>query len=348
MKIALITGATGQDGFHLTEFLLSKKYKVIGMINGQRPDRSAEYRGRYPQVSLINGDLSDISSLIRVLEISKPDEIYNLGAISFVGLSFVQPELTANITGLGVLRLLEACRITGISDKVRVYQASSSEMFGKVLEVPQTESTGFHPRSPYGVAKTFAHYSCVNYREAYGMHVSCGILFNHEGEHRGSEFVTRKITQEVSKIGLGLSESITLGDISPQRDWGYAGDYVEAMWLMLQQDTPDDYVIATGKTHSVREFLMESFGIIGVEYNEAKYVNHDPKFSRPSEVDLLVGDPNKAFVKLGWKPKLNFQQLVEKMMVNDLALLIRKNNLNFSEVVLPENIKVKIKETLDA
>ena len=343
MKTALITGASGQDGFHLTELLISKNYKVFGMINGQRPDKSLEYCRKFPMVQVLSGDLSDISSLIRVLEIAKPDEIYNLGAISFVGLSFSQPEMTANITGLGVLRLLEACRITGISNMVRFYQASSSEMFGKVKQIPQNESTPFHPRSPYGVAKTFAHYTCVNYREAYGMFISCGILFNHEGEYRGSEFVTRKITQKVAQIALGLATNISLGDVSPKRDWGYAGDYAEAMWLMLQQEKPDDFVIATGKTHSVIEFMIEAFNVVGIQFSEKKHLLFDPKFGRPAEVDLLVGDASKAYRELGWSPKVDFVELVEKMVIHDVVEQIKLHKLEIKNLKLTEKLKSKLK-----
>ena len=244
MKTALITGVTGQDGRHLSNFLLKKGYKVYGMVNGQRNAIADELLISSPEIIQIKGDLADRSSLAEVLKQTEPDEIYNLGAISFVGLSFSQPELTANVTGVGVLRLLDALRQTGLHEKSRIYQASSSEMFGKVREIPQNELTPFHPRSPYGVAKAFAHHACVNYREAYNMHISCGILFNHEGEFRGHEFVTRKISQAVARIKLGLTDEIRLGDLTPKRDWGYAGDYVEAMWLMLQQETPDDYVIS--------------------------------------------------------------------------------------------------------
>ena len=252
MKRVLITGITGQDGFHLTELLESKGYKIFGLLNGQRNSRVLEFSNKFPGVEMLEGDLTDFSSLMRAIDISKPNELYNLGAISFVGLSFKQPELTANVTGLGPLRLLEAIRTLGAEKEIKFYQASSSEMFGKVQQVPQTETTSFYPRSPYGVAKVYAHQICVNYRESYGMHVSCGILFNHEGEYRGEEFVTRKITKGVSEIVKGNLKKIRLGTLEPKRDWGYAGDYVEAMWLMLQQDIPDDYVIATGQPQSER------------------------------------------------------------------------------------------------
>jgi len=321
MKKALITGITGQDGHHLSALLLSKGYEVHGLVNGQRNSRELEFKNAYPEVVLHRGDLTDFSSMLTIVRDSEPNEIYNLGAISFVGMSFEQPELTANVTGLGTLRLLEAVRKSDPENKIRFYQASSSEMFGKVRETPQTETTPFHPRSPYGVAKTFAHYSCVNYREAYGMHVSCGILFNHEGEHRGHEFVTRKITSNIASIKLGKVEKFSLGDLSPKRDWGYAGDYVEAMWLMLQQDFADDYVIATGETHTVREFVEAAIFAAGLPGNVEDYVEFDPKFTRPAEVQLLVGDSAKAKTALGWEPKVKFLDLVKLMVEADLASL---------------------------
>jgi GDPmannose 4,6-dehydratase len=271
-------------------------------------------------VKLIQGDLTDFSSLLQVVHDIQPDEIYNLGAISFVGLSFKQPELTANVTGLGALRLLEAVRKVGAETSIRFYQASSSEMFGKVRETPQTELTPFHPRSPYGVAKTFAHYTCVNYREAYGMHISSGILFNHEGEYRGHEFVTRKITSNVARIKLGLQERFSLGDLSPQRDWGYAGDYVEAMWKMTQVEKASDYVIATGQTRSVHDFVEAALIAAELEPDVEKYVSYDQSMKRPSEVDLLVGDASKAKQELGWSPRTSFQELVALMVENDLRL----------------------------
>lgn len=321
MKTALITGVTGQDGRHLSRFLLNKNYKVFGMVNGQRNSIADSLQISDPNIFQVKGDLADRSSLVEVLRQTEPDEIYNLGAISFVGLSFSQPELTANVTGVGVLRLLDALRQTGLNDKAKVYQASSSEMFGKVRETPQNELTPFHPRSPYGVAKAFAHHACVNYREAYGMHVSCGILFNHEGEFRGSEFVTRKITQTVAKIKLGLADEIRLGDLTPLRDWGYARDYVEAMWMMLQRDTPDDYVIATGIAHSVREFLDAAFEVAGMPGQADRYLIQDSAFMRPSEVHSLIGDASKATSVLGWKPRTDFKTLVELMVENDIRLL---------------------------
>ena len=318
LKRALITGITGQDGFHLTELLLSKGYKIFGLLNGQRNSRVLEFSNKFPDVEMLEGDLTDFSSLMRAIDISKPDELYNLGAISFVGLSFKQPELTANVTGLGPLRLLEAIRTLGAEKEIKFYQASSSEMFGKVLQVPQNEATPFYPRSPYGVAKVYAHQICVNYRESYGMHVSCGILFNHEGEYRGEEFVTRKITKSVAQIVQGKLDKIRLGTLEPKRDWGYAGDYVEAMWLMMQQQTPDDFVIATGKTHSVRDFLSSSIKAAGLKGDPEDYVIIDDNYKRPAEVDLLVGDASKAKKVLGWEPKVNFEDLVLKMLNHDM------------------------------
>ena len=320
MKSALITGITGQDGHHLTKLLLSKGYAVHGLVNGQRNSREESFAKLFPEAKLYRGDLTDFSSLLQVVDSVDPDEVYNLGAISFVGLSFQQPELTANITGLGTLRLLEAIRKSGKASKIRFYQASSSEMFGKVRETPQSELTPFHPRSPYGVAKTFAHYTCVNYREAYNMHISSGILFNHEGEYRGHEFVTRKITSNIAKIKLGLQEKFSLGDLTPRRDWGYAGDYVEAMWLMTQQEKPDDFVIATGVTHSVKEFVEAALTVSGLEDGMEKYLVFDQEMIRPSEVELLIGDSSKAYDVLGWQPKTNFKELVKLMVENDLKL----------------------------
>ena len=320
MKRALITGITGQDGFHLTELLQSKGYKIFGLLNGQRNSRVLEFSSKFPNVEMLAGDLTDFSSLMRAIDISKPNELYNLGAISFVGLSFKQPELTANVTGLGPLRLLEAIRTLGAEKEIKFYQASSSEMFGKVLQVPQNETTPFYPRSPYGVAKVYAHQICVNYRESYGMHVSCGILFNHEGEYRGEEFVTRKITKSVAQIMQGKLDKIRLGTLEPKRDWGYAGDYVEAMWLMMQQQIPDDYVIATGKTHSVRDFLAAAIRAAGLKGLPEDYVVIDDNFKRPAEVDLLVGDASKAKKVLGWEPKVNFEELVSRMVNHDIKM----------------------------
>lgn len=320
MKTALITGITGQDGHHLTKLLLSKGYEVHGLVNGQRNSREESFSKLFPQAILHRGDLTDFSSLLQVVSKVQPQEIYNLGAISFVGLSFQQPELTANITGMGALRLLEAVRKLGGEKDIRIYQASSSEMFGKVRETPQTELTPFHPRSPYGVAKTFAHYTCVNYREAYDMHISCGILFNHEGEYRGHEFVTRKITSNIARIKLGKQKKFSLGDLNPRRDWGYAGDYVEAMWLMVQQTESNDYVIATGETRSVRDFVEASLKAAELEIDVDKYVEYDKEMKRPSEVDLLVGDATRAREILKWQAKTSFPQLVELMVNNDLRV----------------------------
>jgi GDPmannose 4,6-dehydratase len=320
MRKAFITGITGQDGRHLAELLHSKGYKVYGMMKGQHNPRSEMIRDEFPYVEIVPGDLTDLTSLVTALEYVQPDEFYNLGAISFVAMSFNQAELTANVTGLGVLRALEAVRIVGgaQNNPIRFYQASSSEMFGKVREVPQTELTPFHPRSPYGVAKVFGHNITMNYRESYGLYACSGILFNHEGPRRGLEFVTRKITNTAARIKLGLEKELVLGNIDAKRDWGYAGDYVKAMWLMLQQDEPDDYVVATGETHSVEEFLEITFTKVGLG-NWRDYVRQDPKFFRPAEVDLLIGDPTKARTKLGWKPEVSFEQLVDMMVAHDLA-----------------------------
>ena len=321
MKRALITGVTGQDGRYLSEFLAAKGYQVFGLIRGQNNPKAAVVVEENPALELVDGDLRDLSSLIAVTEQVQPDEVYNLGAISFVQLSFKQAELTAEITGLGVLRMLEAVRIVGGTENnpIRFYQASSSEMFGKVRAVPQTELTPFHPRSPYGVAKVFGHDITVNYREAYNIHASSGILFNHESERRGHEFVTRKITSSLARKKLGLQSRISLGNLESRRDWGYAGDYVEAMWLMLQQDEPDDYVIATGETHSIREFLDVASRLAGYDSWEP-FVKHDARFDRPSEVDLLIGDASKAKAKLGWAPKVSFEDLVRRMYESDLDL----------------------------
>lgn len=324
MANALITGISGQDGRHLAELLLSKGYKVYGLINGQRRKSEIEFGKLYPEVELLKGDLADFSSILNIVQIAQPNEIYNLGAISFVGMSFQQPELTANVTGLGILRVLEAVRKSGGEKICRIYQASSSEMFGKVREVPQTELTPFHPRSPYGVAKSFAHYTCVNYREAYDMHISCGILFNHEGEYRGEEFVTRKISSNIARIALGKQQRFSLGRLDTRRDWGYAGDYVEAMWMMLQQDAPDDYVISTGVSHSVRDFVEASIAAANLSGAIEDYVDYDSNLERPSEVELLVGDSNKASKKLGWTPKVDFLALVQLMVENDLKIEANK------------------------
>jgi GDPmannose 4,6-dehydratase len=291
------------------------------MVKGQSDPRIAAVLEEMPFIESVPGDLADLPSLVSALERSQPDEVYNLGAISFVALSFNQAELTANITGLGVLRMLEAVRMVGGSrdNPIRLYQASSSEMFGKVRETPQTEATPFHPRSPYGCAKVFGHDIVVNYRESYGMYACSGILFNHEGPRRGIEFVTRKVTNAVARIKLGLQHELVLGNLDSKRDWGYAGDYVKAMWMMLQQDEPDDFVIATGETHSIEEFVERAFAEVGIE-NWRDYVRQDAKFLRPAEVDLLIGDASKAHTKLGWKPEVDFPTLVKMMVENDLEL----------------------------
>jgi GDPmannose 4,6-dehydratase len=321
MPRAFITGITGQDGHHLAEFLHGKGYDVYGMIKGQNNPRAVRLLEEMPFVELIPGDLADLPSLVAALQIAQPDEVYNLGAISFVALSFSQAELTANVTGLGVLRMLEAIRMVGGNDNnpIRLYQASSSEMFGKVRQTPQTELTPFHPRSPYGCAKVFGHDIVVNYRESYGLHASSGILFNHEGPRRGIEFVTRKISNAAARIKLGLQHELVMGTLDAKRDWGYAGDYVKAMWLMLQQDEPDDYVIATGETHSVEEFVERAFEHAGVD-DWRDHVRQDPKFFRPAEVDLLIGDSAKARSVLGWQPEVDFDGLVKMMVDHDLEV----------------------------
>jgi GDPmannose 4,6-dehydratase len=320
MKRALVTGITGQDGRFLAQFLIGKGYQVFGLIRGQNNPKSQLVLDETPSLELVDGDLRDLSSLIAAVEQVQPDEVYNLGAMSFVKLSWSQPELFAEITGLGVLRMLEAVRIVGGAEHnpIRFYQASSSEMFGKVRETPQTELTPFHPRSPYGVAKVFGHHMTVNYRESYGMHASSGILFNHGSERRGIEFVERKITSSLARIKLGLQDSISLGNLDSARDWGYAGDYVEAMWLMLQQDEPGDYVVASGTAHTIRECLDVAFSAAGYD-DWTPYVLKDPRFERPAEVDLLVGDATKAREELGWTPRMWFEGLVTMMYESDLA-----------------------------
>jgi GDPmannose 4,6-dehydratase len=323
-KRALVTGITGQDGTYLAELLLRKGYRVYGLIRGQNNPKRDATEQLLPSLELIEGDLSDMGSLVAALEYCQPDEVYNLGAISFVAFSFKQPELTGNITGLGALRLLEAIRIMdGGRGRIRFYQASTSELYGKVRESPQTELTPFHPRSPYGVAKAYAHYMTVNYRESYGLHASCGILFNHESPRRGHEFVSRKVTSSAARIKLGLQKDLVLGNLDAKRDWGFAGDFVEGMWLMLQQDEPDDYVIATGRSHSIRDLLDAAFAAIDVD-DWTPYVQQDPRFMRPAEVDVLAGDASKARKVLGWEPEVDFSQLVAMMVKNDLELERRK------------------------
>ena len=325
MARALITGITGQDGRHLAEFLHAKGYEVFGLVKGQNNPKAESIRDEFPFVQLVPGDLADFSSLVSALEMSQPDEVYNLGAISFVAMSFNQAELTGNITGLGVLRMLEAIRLVGGARKnpIRFYQASSSEMFGKVRETPQTEMTPFHPRSPYGVAKVFAHDITVNYRESYDMFACSGILFNHEGPRRGLDFVTRKITNSVARIKLGLQSELVLGNLEAKRDWGYAGDYVEAMWLMLQQPKADDFVVATGVTHSIEQLLEVAFNAAGLK-DWRQYVRQDQRFFRPAEVDLLIGDATKAKTKLGWQPRVGFNELIEMMVRHDIDYETRR------------------------
>lgn len=322
-KTALITGITGQDGYHLAELLNSKGYEVYGIIRGQQNPKRQRVEQEQPYIKLIEADLVDQSSLVNAIQISKPDEVYNLAAISHVGYSFKTPQLVADVTAKGVLNLLEAIRQTGGAKTIRFYQASTSEMFGGLdYNRPgkgYDEDALFHPRSPYGVAKLYGHWITKNYRESYDMHASCGILFNHEGERRGLEFVTRKISNAVARIHLGKQDHIELGNLEPKRDWGYAGDYVEGMWRMLQQDQPDDFVLATGETHSIGEFLELAFKEIGID-DWKPYVKENPAFMRPAEVDILLGDPSKAERVLGWKRKVDFEGLVKLMVQNDIGL----------------------------
>lgn len=316
---ALITGITGQDGSYLAELLLNKGYEVYGLVRRTSGVNTSRIEHILDQISLVQGDLCDQSSLISALRQSEPEEVYNLAAQSFVGSSWSQPILTGDITGIGVTRLMEAIRITGLNSKF--YQASSSEMFGKVHETPQTENTPFHPRSPYAVAKLYGHWISVNYRESYNMFVCSGILFNHESPRRGIEFVTRKISDGVARIYYGMQDELRLGNLDAKRDWGFAGDYVEAMWMMMQHDKPDDYVVATGETHTVREFCELAFEAAGLDWE--KYVKVDPRFMRPAEVDLLLGDASKARNTLGWKPKVSFKELVGMMVRSDIELIGR-------------------------
>jgi GDPmannose 4,6-dehydratase len=313
-KTALITGITGQDGSYLAELLLEKGYEVHGLVRRSSSFNTWRIDHVRDRLVLHYGDLVDQNSLVRTIEQIGPDEVYNLAAQSHVKVSFEMPEYTTDVTAMGVLRLLDAVRELG--SKARVYQAGSSEMFGLVQETPQTEKTPFHPRSPYGVAKVFGHWMTINYREGYGLHASNGILFNHESPRRGENFVTRKITMGLAAIKKGESQELRLGNLDAKRDWGYAKDYVEAMWLILQQEKPDDYVVATGETYSVRDFLDEAFGYVGLDWQ--KYVKVDPKYFRPAEVDFLLGDPAKAKAKLGWKPKCSFRELVRLMVDADL------------------------------
>ncbi len=320
MKKALITGITGQDGSYLADFLLSKKYKVFGLERRNSQKNRANIEHLVDKVEFISGDLLDEASLVYAIKETEPDEVYNLASQSFVAASWKQPVYTGEVTALGAMRLLEAIRQT--DPKIKFYQASSSEMFGKVQQTPQNEKTPFYPRSPYGVAKLYAHWITVNYRESYDMFAASGILFNHESPRRGIEFVTRKITNTAAKIKLGMAKELRLGNLDAKRDWGFAGDYVEAMWLMLQQKEAHDYVISTGETHTVREFVEVAFKELGLDWK--KYVKIDKKFFRPAEVDLLKGDSSKAQKELGWKPRVRFDKLVKMMVENDLKLLSGK------------------------
>jgi len=325
MKKALITGITGQDGSYLAELLLEKGYEVHGIIRrassfntGRLDDIYTDPHNPSARLFLHYGDLTDSVALVKLLYDLKPDEVYNLGAQSHVRVSFDVPESTGDIVGLGAQRILEAIRDTGLVGKVRFYQASSSEMYGKVQEVPQTEKTPFWPRSPYACAKVYAYWLTVNYRESYGLHASNGILFNHESPRRGETFVTRKITRAATRIKLGLQDALYLGNMDAKRDWGYAKDYVEMMWMMLQQDKPDDYVVATNETHSVKEFVQETFAHLDLDWE--KHVKYDARYERPAEVELLIGDPAKARRQLGWEPKVKFKELVKIMVDADLEL----------------------------
>lgn len=315
MKKALITGITGQDGSYLAELLLSKGYQVTGMVRRASTETFDRIQHIKDQIELVQGDLLDQFSLVSIMEKVQPDEIYNLAAMSFVPTSWSQPILTGEFTGLGVTKILEAMR--RVCPKAHFYQASSSEMFGRVIETPQTERTPFYPRSPYGVAKVYGHFITVNYRESYDLFALSGILFNHESPRRGKEFVTRKITDAVARIKMGKQKELRMGNLDAKRDWGFSGDYVRAMWMMLQQDKPEDYVVATGETHSVREFLQIAFSHVGLNYED--YVVVDPAFIRPAEVDLLLGDPTKAKTQMGWKPEVSFEQLVTMMVDADMA-----------------------------
>ena len=327
-KTALITGINGQDGSYLAELLLSKGYRVAGIVRRSSTETQQRIEHIRSKIEIYQADLLDQSSLAKVLADVQPDEVYNLAAMSFVPTSWQQPVLTAEFTAVGVTRMLEALRQS--CPTAKFYQASSSEMYGKVLEVPQSENTPFYPRSPYGVAKAYGHYITVNYRESYSLFACSGILFNHESPRRGLEFVTRKITDAVAKIKLGLQSELRLGNLDARRDWGFAGDYVRAMWLMLQQDTADDFVIGTGETHTVREFVEIAFNHVGLDHQ--KYVVVDPKFYRPAEVDLLLGNPTKAMKTLGWKPDVSFNQLVTMMVDADLKLHSQTSKENLSKV----------------
>lgn len=321
---ALITGITGQDGSYLAEFLLEKGYDVYGMVRRTSTVNFERIQHFQDQIQIVNGDMADLTSMLHFIREVNPDEVYNLAAQSFVQTSWSQPIFTGDITGLGVTRILDAIRT--VNPAIRFYQASSSEMFGKVQEVPQTETTPFYPRSPYGVAKVYGHWITVNYRESYDLFACSGILFNHESPRRGLEFVTRKVTHHAAQIKLGLAHELRLGNLDARRDWGFAGDYVQAMWLMLQQDQPDDYVVATGETHSVQRLVEIAFATVGLNWQD--YVKIDERFMRPAEVDLLIGDPAKAKAKLGWQPQVSFERLVQMMVESDLALLKRQHHLS--------------------
>lgn len=327
MKRALITGITGQDGLYLAELLLAKGYEVHGIIRGQNNPKRALVESIVPEVTLHTGDLTDLSSLLRALRACDPHEVYNLGAVSFVAYSWENAQVTTEVTGNGVLNILEAIRLHAADDpsRIRFYQASSSEMFGKVQSVPQNEKTLLWPRSPYGVAKVFGHYMTINYRESYGMHASSGILFNHESPRRGPEFVTRKVTMAVAEYARGRTAPLPMGNLDAKRDWGYAADYVEGMWRMLQQPQADDYVLATGRTHSIRDLLDVAFRHVGIDDWE-RHITEDPRFMRPAEVDLLIGDASKARRVLGWEPTVGFEELVRMMVDSDLAALDAKRS----------------------
>lgn len=322
-KRALITGITGQDGSYLAELLLDKGYEVYGLIRRTTTVSYERIKHIQDKINLISADLTDLTSLIYSLREAQPDEVYNLAAQSFVPASWAQPVLTGDVTALGVTRMLDAIRT--VNPEIRFYQASSSEMFGKVQEVPQRESTPFYPRSPYGVAKVYGHWITVNYRESYNLHLTSGILFNHESPRRGYEFVTRKVTRHAAMIALKLVNELRIGNLDAQRDWGFAGDYVRAMWLMLQQDTADDYVVATGRTHTVQYLCEVAFNCVDLNWQD--YTRQDERFMRPAEVDLLIGDPGKAETVLGWKPDVTFEQLIEMMVKADYQSLKAENHL---------------------
>ncbi len=322
-KTAIVTGITGQDGSYLAELLLEKGYEVFGMVRRSSVENFDRIDHIKDRINIRQADLLDQYSIIRLIEEAQPDEVYNLAAMSFVPTSWNQPVLTAEFTAIGVTRVLEAIRV--VNPKIKFYQASSSEMFGKVKEVPQKETTPFHPRSPYGVAKVYGHYITVNYRESYDIFGVSGILFNHESPRRGIEFVTRKVTYNAAKIKLGLSKELRMGNLNSKRDWGFAGDYVKAMWMMLQQEKPDDYLVATGKTHSVKELVEVAFSYLDMDYRD--FVKVDESFKRPADVDLLIGDYSKAKEKLGWKPEVNFEDLIKMMVKSDIEVVKKEYNL---------------------